>query len=1121
MRRAQKQTEEKYRALVEQVPAIIYIAALTLKSGTLYVSPQIEITGYTANEWIADPGLWHNTLHPDDRERTLHAIRQALKSRERFRVEYRLRARDGRELWIRDEGQLVLDANGEPMHVHGVMLDITERKQADTLLRQSEERYRTLAEAAHDIIFIVNPQGEIQYLNRFGANLFNLEPQNVIGKYMPSLFPSAIARRQIKALHTVVKTQQPIYIESKLDLPHGEMWVDVSLVPLKDESGEMYSVIGIARDITVRRRAESETARRANQLAALYETARDLAGEQDLSTLLSIVVKRATDLLNARRGGVYLYEETHGDLVLVAERNGTAPLGMRLALGEGMAGKVAQRRQPMIVENYQAWEGRSPKFEKNWIRAVVGVPMIHRGELIGVLNVEADADSDRVFNEDDIHLLTPFAALAAGVVRTARLFEETKRRANEFSALHEITRDISSHQENVRDLLQSIVDRAVELLHAGSGLLFLYNTATQDLQLTVGVHSLVPIGLRLKVGEGLVGRVAQTGEPLIVDNYRTWESRSPQLSHLPIGATMCVPLLFSGDLIGALLVAEIGDKTERKFSDTDMRLLTLFATHAASLLRNAHSLDEMRQRVDELTTLSKVSSALRYTLTPSEIMPAVLDQIMNLMRVDGALFALRDPHSGDTTIPIGRGKAAEPFVGFHLKEGEGVVGHVISTKYAYFSNDAHHDPHFLHTHLLGDTKAFACVPLIAQNETLGALWVGRMQQIHDEDLRVLMSIADSAASALHRARLGEQTEQRLRRLESLHNIDVTISSSFDLRLTLNIVLDQIIAQLGVDAADVLLFNSATQTLSYFAGRGFRASPAQGTQIKMGTGLAGKAAMSRALVAINDLKAAQAATLENERRNFNAEGFAAYYGMPLFAKGEIKGVLEIFNRAPLSPEAEWLGFLQALGTQTTIAIDNIQLFDNLQRINTNLNLSYDELLDSWARLADQRAARDEGYTRRAAELTLQLAQELNTQEIDQVDLRRGALLYDIGSLTIPEAILLKTDPLSPEELKVIQQHPENSRQVLSPIRQLQRALDIPCYHHERWDGSGYCLGFKGEEIPIAARIFAVVDVWMALRSPRPYRAAWSVEKVRKHLRAMKGVQFDPKVVEAFLTMAQER
>jgi HD-GYP domain-containing protein (c-di-GMP phosphodiesterase class II) len=276
-------------------------------------------------------------------------------------------------------------------------------------------------------------------------------------------------------------------------------------------------------------------------------------------------------------------------------------------------------------------------------------------------------------------------------------------------------------------------------------------------------------------------------------------------------------------------------------------------------------------------------------------------------------------------------------------------------------------------------------------------------------------------------------------------------------------------------------------------------------------------MSRTVIAINDLKAAQKNILGNEPRNFSAEGFAAYYGVPLLAKGEIKGVLEIFHRAPLSPDAGWLDFLESISTQATVAIDNIQLFDNLQRGNAGLNLSFEETLESWARLCDRRTSKAEGCTRRAAELAVQLGVALGLRESDLSKVRQGSLLHDVGSLMISDTILLKPGALSPEEQSLMRQHPEHSRQILSTIRQLQPSLEIPIYHHERWDGSGYPLGLKGEQIPLAARIFAVVDVWMSLRSVRPYRAAWLDSQAREYVRAMAGSQFDPKVVEAFLIL----
>ncbi|HLE29207.1 MAG TPA: HD-GYP domain-containing protein, partial [Anaerolineales bacterium] len=148
------------------------------------------------------------------------------------------------------------------------------------------------------------------------------------------------------------------------------------------------------------------------------------------------------------------------------------------------------------------------------------------------------------------------------------------------------------------------------------------------------------------------------------------------------------------------------------------------------------------------------------------------------------------------------------------------------------------------------------------------------------------------------------------------------------------------------------------------------------------------------------------------------------------------------------------------------------------------------------------------------------QAMGMSDAERVHLRRGALLHDIGKMGVPDAILLKPGPLTDEEWEIMRQHPQYAYELLSPILYLRPALGIPYYHHEKWDGAGYPRGLKGEQIPLAARIFAVVDVWDALRSDRPYRAAWPAERVREHIRSLAGTHFDPQVVEAFLSMIEE-
>lgn len=190
---------------------------------------------------------------------------------------------------------------------------------------------------------------------------------------------------------------------------------------------------------------------------------------------------------------------------------------------------------------------------------------------------------------------------------------------------------------------------------------------------------------------------------------------------------------------------------------------------------------------------------------------------------------------------------------------------------------------------------------------------------------------------------------------------------------------------------------------------------------------------------------------------------------------------------------------------------------LQRALAELQEAYDKTIEGWVLALDLRDKETEGHTKRVTDLVVRLARELNRTEEEIVHIRRGALLHDMGKMGIPDEILQKPGSLSDEEWKVMRKHPQYAQQMLSRIGYLSDALIIPYYHHERWDGSGYPQGLKGEEIPLFARLFSVVDVWDALSSDRPYRKGLPPKDVVQYLRAEAGRLFDPQVVEAFLKL----
>ena len=363
-----------------------------------------------------------------------------------------------------------------------------------------------------------------------------------------------------------------------------------------------------------------------------------------------------------------------------------------------------------------------------------------------------------------------------------------------------------------------------------------------------------------------------------------------------------------------------------------------------------------------------------------------------------------------------------------------------------------------------------------------------------------------------RREIEERNRSQLNRLSALREIDMAISSSHDLKLTLNLIIREVISQLKIDAADILLYRPILQVLEYASGSGFRTQALQHTRLKIGDSYAGRAARERCIVFIPDLRESDCF----KRSKYMAdEKFISYYGVPLIAKGEVIGVLEVFQRSSLEPDQEWLVFLEALAGQAAIAIENGKLITELHSANLDIIMAYDATIEGWARALDLRDRETEGHSRRVTELTVRIAHAMGLSEAEQGHIRRGALLHDIGKMGIPDNILLKPGKLNDEEWEIMRKHPVFAYELLSPIEYLRPALDIPYCHHEKMDGTGYPRGLKGEQIPLSARIFAVVDIFDALSSDRPYRPAWSREKVLAHLLSLAGSHLDTKVVELFL------
>lgn len=524
----------------------------------------------------------------------------------------------------------------------------------------------------------------------------------------------------------------------------------------------------------------------------------------------------------------------------------------------------------------------------------------------------------------------------------------------------------------------------------------------------------------------------------------------------------------------------------------------------------------LQQRLEEMEVLYKISRTLRGAEKLDEMLSLLLDETLSVLNAEAGLIRLYHPSSGELSFAAARGWFTQ-LKKATIKAGEGIAGAVFKTGKPYLSREFAADPLFKAPDRAQIPQGWGgvCLPIRMAEVIVGALYISAPlpREITGEELVLLTSLTEMAGAAVHRVSLHEETIRRLEQVQALRNIDMAITGSLDLRVTFQVVLDEITRLLQVDAAAILRLDPYTGMLQYEAWRGFHSADTRTINMRLGEGFGGRSAMDRKPILIPDLREMDQDPVQGPL--LEKEGFYSYYAVPLIAKGFVQGVLEVFHRKPLTTNSEWLEFLETLAGQAAIAIDNAELFHKLERSNIELLQAYDTTIEGWAHAIDLRDKETEGHSRRVTDLTIRIAEKVGMRQKELAHVRRGALLHDIGKMGIPDCILLKPGKLTKDEWEIMYRHPSYAYEMLLPIAYLRPALDIPCNHHERWDGTGYPRRIKGKQIPLAARIFAVVDVYDALTSDRPYRPALSREKALDHIREQTGKHFDPEVVEVFL------
>lgn len=381
--------------------------------------------------------------------------------------------------------------------------------------------------------------------------------------------------------------------------------------------------------------------------------------------------------------------------------------------------------------------------------------------------------------------------------------------------------------------------------------------------------------------------------------------------------------------------------------------------------------------------------------------------------------------------------------------------------------------------------------------------------------RLSRLISNEFETILSRLVIQRRATEQIRTLSFLKMISRTINSRMDFDEVMKPLLVQTKATLNGDAVALYLFEKNQNAFVAKVTEGFKTDLIRGAVVSFGQVYLGLAAQKQKIIITSNFDDLDP---DSEFAKLIAqEGFLSQYCVPIVIGGKSFGVLELFQRKPFSPTPEWLNLLDAIALQMGLALDYNNLYGELQNTYLDLADSYEATLEGWSSAMDVRDHETEGHSKRVAELASALARKMGLSNDEVENIRRGALLHDIGKLGVPDSILLKNGPLTEDEWNVMKRHPQLAYRFLAKVPYLEKSLDIPRFHHERWDGNGYPSGLSGTRIPLAARLFSVVDVYDALTSERPYRHAWSKAKATQYLREQAGIQFDPEIVDGFLQM----
>jgi PAS domain S-box-containing protein len=1169
---ALREAEERYRILVQQSPAASYIDAFDDDSSTLFISDQVEsISGYTAQEWMEKPDFWLSLLHSDDRDIVIEEIKIHNETFAPFRMEYRLINRNGNVAWIRDEAILIFDEEDNPHHWQGILFDITDQKKSEETLHRRDNIMEAISNAAakfliapwqENIQSILEELGQATKVSRSYIFRNHYLPGRILVTSMiyewtgagiqsfindPDMVSFDFVNKGLKRWAKLMQERNPVYGNKfQFDLEENKflekhnirsiVWIPIFV------NHEWWGFIGLddcyeerswpSAEIEALRTAANTLGAAIQRLQAELALQRQLAEARVIQTITAAGTQATTldellekitliidNFLEPDNCGTMLYDQSTEKFIYqfsYKEPENPQFHTMLLSSEQGITGRAFRTNQAQLVSDVK----QDPDYiaATQDIKSELCVPLRTTERTIGVLNLESNTVN--AFSQADLNLLITIADQLTTAIEKINLLENERRRLKESETLRQATAIVSTSLD-LPTVLSAILSTVKHVVPYDSACIFMENEEDKILRIMAVQgfsNNNAIIGKDYTDKTLLFEQIRSSKEPLILHDAQSdsrfiiWEGAREDGKK--IRGWLGVPLIARDEVVGFMT---LDSHLSGAYDAENALILQTFAHQATEALINAQLYEMTRKRLREQEVINSVSSVLRASLNPIIILPNLLDQSLSALGCSSGAIWLYEGSTNEVAQVTASGWFSK-LKNTRLKRNEGLSSFINFDKPYYIPslvNDPRINPEDQKN--IPQATGLLVVPIHTSTEPLGIIFVAfeASSKPGKDDINLISTLAEMTGNAAQRAELHQRTEKQVEQLTALRQIDIAINSALNLRYTLNVIIDQIIAQLNVDAACILIYNPSSSTLDYYEGRGFKTPDIEKAHLKLEETFANHQ---------NKLTKDEIDHWATQQNNdiplfLKKEGFQGYFSMPLIAKDEIKGMLEVYTCFSLTPDREWLKFFETIAGQTAIAIDNAELFSNLQLTNRELQQAYDTTLEGWGKALELRDQETEGHTKRVTQMTIKLARAMGMDGEDINHLKRGTQLHDIGKMGVPDEILHKPSSLTEDEWVIMRRHVDYAYELLSPIDYLDKAIEVPYCHHEKWDGSGYPRGLKGEEIPLSARIFAVIDVFDALSSDRPYRDAWDKKQVIAYIKEQTGSHFDPKVVVKFMELIE--